>query len=169
MHQTLFTEPSGQEIVATRMFDAPRQAVWDAHTKPEQVTEWLLGPNGWEMPHAEIDLRPDGQWSYLWSKPEGEFEMHGEFREIAPPERIVNTQFIGADAEASLVTLALTEHAGRTTLTLRAEYPSEAARDAAIAAGVEAGWAQSYERLDHYLHDITATPQSPVEKQSEAT
>lgn len=150
-HQTLFSEPSGQEIVATRMFDAPRKLVWDAHTLPEQVSQWLLGPDGWEMQTSEIDLRPQGAWRFVWNGRQEALEMHGEYREVVPPERIVNTQFMGTEAEPSINTLTLTEHAGRTTLTLRAEFPSESARNAAIATGMEAGWAESYERLDRYL------------------
>ena len=43
-----------REIVMTRVFDAPRRLVWDAHTKPELVKRWLLGPPGWSMPVQEL-------------------------------------------------------------------------------------------------------------------
>ena len=55
---TEFTTPSDCEVKAVRWFDAPRQLVWDAFTKPEHVSRWLLGPDGWTMPICEIDLRP---------------------------------------------------------------------------------------------------------------
>ncbi len=51
------TTPSDREIVMTRVFNAPRRLVFDAHTKPELVKRWLLGPPGWSMPVCEIDLR----------------------------------------------------------------------------------------------------------------
>jgi uncharacterized protein YndB with AHSA1/START domain len=51
-----------REIVATRIFAAPRKLVWDAYTKPEHIPNWLLGPEGWTMPVCEVDLRPGGTW-----------------------------------------------------------------------------------------------------------
>ena len=55
---TTFTTPSDREIAMTRVFEASRSLVWDAHTNPEHVTQWMLGPEGWTMPVCEIDLRP---------------------------------------------------------------------------------------------------------------
>ncbi|MGH9367901.1 MAG: SRPBCC domain-containing protein, partial [Thermoanaerobaculia bacterium] len=60
------TAPTEREIVMTRVFDAPRELVFDAHTKPELVKRWLLGPDGWSMPVCEIDLRVGGKYRYLW-------------------------------------------------------------------------------------------------------
>ena len=86
-HRTTFTTPSDVEIVATRVFDAPRRLVWEAHTKPEHVTQWLLGPEGWTMPICEMDVRPGGKWRWGWQKGDGgeTMEMTGEFREVVPP------------------------------------------------------------------------------------
>ena len=65
---TAYSTPSDREVRATRIFDAPRTLVWDAHTKPEHVSQWMLGPEGWTMPVCEIDLRPGGEWHYVWRK-----------------------------------------------------------------------------------------------------
>ena len=58
------TLPPNREIRITRSFDAPRELVWDALTKPAPVRRWLLGPPGWEMPVSEIDLRVGGKYRY---------------------------------------------------------------------------------------------------------
>ena len=58
------TLPSDREVRVVRSFDAPRQLVWDAHTRPELVTRWMLGPPGWTMPVCEMDLRAGGK--YRW-------------------------------------------------------------------------------------------------------
>jgi uncharacterized protein YndB with AHSA1/START domain len=46
------------------VFNAPRELVWDCHTKPELVKRWMLGPPGWSMPVCEIDLRVGGAYRY---------------------------------------------------------------------------------------------------------
>src|SRR5256885_321275 len=55
------TTPGERDLVMTRSFDASRMLVFDAHTKPELVRRWLLGPPGWSMPVCEIDLWFDGK------------------------------------------------------------------------------------------------------------
>ena len=61
-HRTGNQTPSDREIMMTRVFDAPRELVFDALTKPELVKRWLLGPDGWSMPVCEIDLRVGGAY-----------------------------------------------------------------------------------------------------------
>jgi uncharacterized protein YndB with AHSA1/START domain len=149
---TTFTTPSDVEIVATRVFDAPRRLVWEAFTNPEHVPNWLLGPEGWTMPVCEIDLRPGGAWHYVWRKNDGtEMEMRGEFREVAPPERVVNTEAWGGDWAETLNTLVLTEEDGRTLTVSTVLYPSKEARDRALTTGMKDGWSRSYDLLDEYL------------------
>ena len=150
---TEFTTPSDREVVARRTFDAPRQLVWDAHTRPEHVRRWLLGPDGWSMPVCEIDLRPGGTWHYVWrNDADGrEFGMRGTYREVVAPSRIVNTESWGDDWPESLVTTEFEERDGRTTLTCTVVYPTKEARDAALATGMTGGWSKSYDRLVDYL------------------
>jgi uncharacterized protein YndB with AHSA1/START domain len=155
-HTLKVTTPTDREIVLTRTFDAPRRLVFDAFTKPELVQRWLLGPPGWSMPVCEIDLRVGGSYYYLWRNTDGsEMGLRGVFREIVPPERLVNTQNFefGCDAqsEESLVTAVLTEQEGRTTLTSTMLMSSKEARDALIASGMEHGAAASYDRLEGVL------------------
>ena len=84
--------------------------------------------------------------------------MSGVYREVVPPERMVRTESfqMGCDSQTGeqLVTLVLTEHAGRTALTLTLLYPSKEARDGAIASGMEHGVAASYDRLAELLPSL---------------
>jgi len=68
---TTFSTPSDREIMSTRVFDAPRRLVWEAWTNPKHVPQWLLGPAGWTMPVCEIDLRPGGEWHFVWRRSDG--------------------------------------------------------------------------------------------------
>ena len=87
------TTPSDREIAMTRVFEVPRQLVFEAITQPELVSQWLLGPPGWSMPVCEIDLRVGGKYRYVWRHQNGkEMASGGEFREIVPPARLVATE-----------------------------------------------------------------------------
>jgi uncharacterized protein YndB with AHSA1/START domain len=149
---TTITTPSDREVVITRVFEAPRELVFDAHTKPEHLRQWLLGPEGWTMPVCDVDLRPGGEWRFTWRKDDGtEMSMGGVYKEVTPPERIVNSESWGGDWPETLNTVVLTEEDGRTTLTLTILYPSKDARDAAIATGMKDGVSVSYDRLASML------------------
>ena len=153
--ETTLTTPSGREVAMTRVFDAPRELVFEAWTSPDHVPHWLLGPEGWEMPICEIDLRPGGSWRYVWRKADGtEMEMDGDFNEVAPPERIVNTERWGGDWPETVNTVTFAEEDGRTTVTITVLYPSQEARDAAIDTGMVDGANESFARLDERLRSL---------------
>ena len=149
---TTYTTPSDQEIVVTRVVDAPRRLVFEAHTNPAHVPHWMLGPEGWTMPVCEIDLRPGGGWHFVWRRSDGtEMEMRGVYREIVPPERVICTESWGGDWPETLNTLLLAEEGGKTTITQRVLYPSKEAREAALKTGMTEGMSVSYDRLAEYL------------------
>jgi len=142
------TTPSDREITLTRVFDAPRRLVFEAWTRTEHVPHWY-GCASMKMLVCEIDLRPGGAWRYVLSQPEGgEFGMHGVYREVAAPDRLVYTEVFEAfpDHEA-LVTMILEEQDGKTKMTATSLYESVEVRDAVIASGMESGAAESLNRL----------------------
>lgn len=152
---TTFTTPSDREVVMTRVVDAPRRLVFEAWTSPEHVPHWMLGPDGWTMPVCEIDLRPGGEWHFVWRRPDGtEMEMRGVYREVAPPERLVSTESWGGDWPETLNTLILSEVEGKSTITSTILYPSKEARDAALETGMKEGASQSFDRLDEHLRTM---------------
>jgi uncharacterized protein YndB with AHSA1/START domain len=153
--ETTITTPSDREVALRRVFDAPRDLVWEAWTDPKHVPNWLLGPEGWTMPVCEIDLRPGGAWHFVWRRSDGtEMEMRGEYREVFRPERIVNTESWGGDWPETLNTIDFTEENGKTTVTITLLYPSQEARDAATATGMADGASRSFALLDDYLMTI---------------
>ena len=154
----IVTTPTDREIVMTRVFDAPRNLVFDALTKPELVKRWLWGPDGWTMPVCEIDLRVGGKYRYVWRHADGrEMGMGGVYREIVPPERVVSTELFDEDWTGGEVlgTLVLREQGGKTTLTQTLLYPSQEVRDNVLKSGMERGVAASYDRLDDVFLTIT--------------
>jgi len=153
--------PSGErEIIMTREFHAPRGMVFDTLTKPEFVRRWLLGPEGWTMPICEIDLRVGGTYRYVWRNEAKGLDMglHGVYREIVPPEKIVHTERFDQPWHPGecLVTSILTEHKGRTTLTSTLLYDSRETRDMVLKSGMERGVIASYDRLESILAELAA-------------
>jgi len=155
-HAQVKITPSGdRDLVMTRDFAAPRKLVYDAHTKPELVRQWLLGPPGWTMPVCDMDVRVGGRYRWEWRKETDgtTMGMGGAYREVKAPERLVSTEKFD-DAwypGESLNTLVLVEKGGRTTLTQTMRYESREAREAVIKSGMEQGVAASYDRLDDVL------------------
>jgi uncharacterized protein YndB with AHSA1/START domain len=145
------TTPSDLEIRLTRLFDAPRALVFEAMHTPEHVKQWWgCLAQGYSVPVCEIDLRPGGAWRFVNRLPNGkEVAFHGVYREIARPERVVNTEIFEEypDVE-SLVTTLLTEESGKTRLTVTARYPSAEVRDIVLKSGMDRGAALSYDHLE---------------------
>jgi predicted enzyme related to lactoylglutathione lyase/uncharacterized protein YndB with AHSA1/START domain len=143
-----------REVVFTRVFEAPRQLVFDAMTRPELLKRWLTGPPGWSMTVCEVDLKVGGKYRWVWRGPDGtEMGMGGVHREIVPPERIVCTQLFDEDwtGGEAIGTLVLTESDGKTMLANTVRYASREARDAVLKTPMEQGMAMSYDRLAELL------------------
>src|SRR5512141_1584118 len=104
--RTVLSLPSDREILITRVFDAPRELVFRAHTDPDLIPLWW-GPRSTMTIVEKMDLRAGGAYRFLHRGPDGsEYSFYGEFREIVPPERIVQTsEFDGAPGQIVLETI----------------------------------------------------------------
>jgi uncharacterized protein YndB with AHSA1/START domain len=148
------TARSDREIVMTRVFDAPRNLVFDAYTKPELLKRWLGVFGGYSMPVCEVDLRVGGTYRFVWRGPDGaEMGVRGVYREVVRPERLVHTEKFDEAwyPGESLITTVLAEQGGKTTLTVTMRYESREARDAVLKSPMESGVAQSYDKLAELL------------------
>ena len=144
------------ELVISRTFDAPVEMVFDAHTKPEIVRQWLLGPEGWTMPVCEIDLRVGGNYRYMWKKEKtgDAMGMGGEFMEVAIPNKYVATEkfdksWYPGDAVS---TTTFEDRNGRTAFQNVMKYDSREAREAVLASPMEEGLSVGYDRLENLLN-----------------
>lgn len=149
--------PSDTEIVITRDFNAPRALVFAAMTRPEHVRRWY-GLRGSTMPVCEIDLRLGGPWRFVLRDPETGREdgFSGEYREIAPPERLVFTErYEPVPGSDHVVTATFTEQDGKTTLRVHLQYASVEQRDGHLLSGMEAGMQETYRRLDELFQELS--------------
>jgi uncharacterized protein YndB with AHSA1/START domain len=148
--------PKDTEILITRAFDAPKHFVYKAYTTPELVKRWWSADMG-QMTVAEIDLRVGGGWRYVMIAHSGfEAAFHGEYREIAPNERIVCTEFFEGmpGAAGALVTVDFTEQDGCTTLTMLVQHDTKENRDAHINSGMESGMQKSMNFLEEVARSL---------------
>jgi uncharacterized protein YndB with AHSA1/START domain len=140
-----------REIVMTRIFDAPRDIVFEAFTKADLLKRWF-GPRGWSLMVCEVDLRIGGGFRFVLRGPDGiELGMRGVYREIVPPDRSVHLESFDDYPGESQVTAAFVEVGGKTTLTATVLYPSKEIRDIVIQTGMEHGAAESYDKLAELL------------------
>ncbi len=143
--------PSDREVRLTRVFNAPRELVFDAFSKPELMKRWF-GPRGYSLVTCEIDLRVGGGFRFVLRGPDGkDMGMRGVYREIVRPERSVHVESFDDFPGESQVTAVFTEQDGKTTLTATVLYPSQEVRDAVLQSGMEHGAAESYDRLAELL------------------
>jgi uncharacterized protein YndB with AHSA1/START domain len=143
------TLPADDQILITREFDAPRELVFKAWTTPELVARWWAGERG-KVTSIDIDLRVGGTWRYVMEATAGfEVAFHGEYHEIVPSERLVNTEvFEGMPDAAALDTMTLTEEDGRTQLHMLVQHTCKEHRDAHINSGMEDGMQEAMDALE---------------------
>ncbi|HEX6228509.1 MAG TPA: SRPBCC domain-containing protein [Solirubrobacterales bacterium] len=133
-----------------RVLDAPRSEVFVACTNPGELAKWW-GPRGFTVPNVELDLSVGGSYRIAMQPPEGEvFHLHGEFREVDPPGRLVYTfawEPPDPDDRETVVTMTFGELGEATELVVFQEgFATEARR-----ALHEQGWEDSLDRLEELI------------------
>ena len=153
------TLPSDREIAFTRVFDAPRQLVFDAWTKPELIKRWLGARAGWTFAVCTVDLKVGGKYRWVWRGPGGvEMGMGGTYREIIVPERVVMTEAFDQSwyPGEALTTLTLVERVGKTAATTTIRYESKAARDGVLKSPAQEGFGEGLDKLAEVLAAMQA-------------
>ena len=93
MSKMTLTTEGDRHVIVTRHFNASPEAVYRAHTEPELIQKWLLGPEGWTMPVCINEARPGGRFRYEWSNGKGgHFYITGELVELEPNRKIVHIE-----------------------------------------------------------------------------
>lgn len=145
-----------REIVITRVFDAPRERVWEAWTNPQHVVNWW-GPNGFTTTIEEMDVRPGGVWKHVMHGPDGtDYPDSCVFMEVARPGRIVFTNE-GGEGISFVSTWTFEALGDQTRVTIRLVFPTGADRDRVVRDynAIEGGQ-QTLGRLDTYLATLPA-------------
>ena len=147
------TTPTDRTIHIEREFDAPRDLVFATFTNPDLIPEWW-GPRGTTTEVVEMDVRTGGNWRFLTQDSGGsETAFRGTYREVTPPERIVQTfEWEGMPGYVSLETATFEELADdRTKVTTVSIFYTTEERDGMLGSGMEGGMNETYQRLDEVL------------------
>ncbi len=147
------TMPSDREITMTRIFNAPRELVFKAYTDPNLIPQWW-GLRSHTTTVDKMDVRPGGLWRFVEHDAEGnENGFKGEYREILPPERLVNTfEWDGMPDHISVDSATFEElPGGKTKLTVTSRFTSVEDRDGMLASGMERGANETWDRLAELL------------------
>jgi uncharacterized protein YndB with AHSA1/START domain len=145
------TTPSDREVRVERIFDAPRERVWQAYTEPDQVAQWWGRGNPVTIERLEAER--GGHWRFVEHGPDGDHGFEGRFREVTPYDRMVQT--FEWDGMPGYVTINVAEFVdlgdGRTKVVTTAQFFTPEERDGMLESGMTTGMAQSYQALDRLL------------------
>ena len=141
-------------VVVTRRFAAPPEKVFRAHTEPQLMQKWLLGPEGWTMPVCINEARPGGRIRCEWTDGKGgDFYLTGEYIAVEPYSRTVHVERMhlpDPTPDNHVETLFEPDGDG-TLLTLRMTLPDAETRAAMLATGMEEGMEASYARMESMM------------------
>ena len=162
------TVSGGQEFTISREYDAPISLIFKMFSEAEHLAKWW-GPKGMAMKVVQLDFRPGDTFHYSMTTPDG-MEMWGLFvyHDIEKPSRIVFVNSF-SDKDANIIrapfhaswplevknTLTLSEHNGKTTLTLKGG-PINATEDECKLftdnfPSMQQGFKGTFDQLEEYL------------------
>jgi uncharacterized protein YndB with AHSA1/START domain len=144
--------PSDREIRIERYFDAPRDLVFQAFTAPELIPEWW-GPRGTTTVVDTMQVEAGGSWRVVIADEDGgENAFRGTYREVSPPERIVQTfEWEGMPGHVAIETVTFEDLGDRTKITNVSLFHTTEERDGMLSSGMESGMNETYARLDELL------------------
>ena len=145
------TTPTDRTIHVERIFNAPRDRVWKAMTDPKLVAQWWGRGN--KLVIEKLEVERGGHWRFVEHAPEGVNGFEGRYREVTPPERVVQTfEWDGMPGHVIIETMVLEDLGdGRTRLINDSLFHTTEERDGMLQSGMEGGMNESYAALDKVL------------------
>lgn len=155
------SDTTDREIFLCRDFNAPRELVFDAWTRPEHIVQWW-GPNGFTNTNQEMEVRVGGIWRVIMHGPDGtDYPNKVQYQEVVRPERLVylHSDDVEQGGIHFRVSVTFAELAGKTRLTMRMVFDSKAERDQVVDEfGAIEGADQCMARLADYLPTMASQP-----------
>ena len=145
------TTPTDREIRIERTFNAPRERVWQAMTDPKLIAQWWGRGN--KLVVERFEPQRGGHWRFVEHAPDGVNGFEGRFREVTPPERVVQTfEWDGMPGYVIVETATLEDLGdGRTRFVMTSLFHTTEERDGFLQSGMEGGLNESYAALDRVL------------------
>ncbi len=151
-HTRIIAERGKQEVIITRVFEAPRNLVFKAYTDRNLIPQWW-GPKRFTTAVDKMDIRPGGLWRFVQRDAAGnEYAFHGVYHEVRSPELIVDTfEFEGTQGHVSLETCTFEDLGSKTKVTTRSVFQTVEDRDGMLREGMEEGVFETMDRLAELL------------------
>ncbi len=149
----IVAERGKQEVIVTRIYDAPKNLLFKAHTDPGLIPQWW-GPERFTTTIDKMEAKPGGQWRFVQRDKSGTYAFHGVYHEISP-DRIVGTfEFEGMPGHVSLDSVTFEEIGGKTKLVEKTVFQSVEDRDGMMKEGMEEGVYASMDRLTDLVEKL---------------
>ena len=151
MSKLTLTTEGDRHIVVTRRFAATPEMVYRAHTEPQLLQQWLLGPDGWTMPVCINEAKPGGKIRYEWANGSGaSFYLTGEYVDLKPFSMIkhVERMHLPDATPDNHVETRFDKDGDGTLMTMRMTLPDEATRTMMLQSNMDKGMETSYARLE---------------------
>jgi uncharacterized protein YndB with AHSA1/START domain len=148
------TTPTDREVRIERVFDAPVERVWQAFTDPTLVAQWWGRGNKLVIERMEVER--GGHWRFVEHTSDGVDGFEGRYREVTPPERLVQTfEWDGMPGYVVVDSNVFEDLGdGRTKVVTTSLFHTTEERDGMLESGMEQGLNQSYAALDKLLASL---------------
>lgn len=164
MSEKMKVETTERELIFTRVFDAPRELVFETFSSCEHLRNWW-GPRQWPVSSCDMDFREGGRWNYCMKGPDGTLACGlAIYEEIVKPNKIVYTDYftspegdISEDMPSGLVTYEFADQGERTIVSGRTLYPEASDLQTVLEMGVIEGMTETLDRLDEHLEQVKQT------------
>jgi uncharacterized protein YndB with AHSA1/START domain len=142
-------------VALTRVFDAPRNRVFECWTRAEHLQHWF-GPNGFKIHSCETDPRPGGVFKLCMRAPDGkDYWVRGTYRAVTVPSHLIidcaAEDHKGVEQLQEVIDVTFTDSGGKTTVAVNAVARGPSDEAAAMLKGMDKGWAQTVDRLGTHL------------------
>lgn len=143
---------SDRELAVTRLFDAPAHMVFKAWSDPSLFRRWWVPAGfGINLVGCEMDVRTGGTYRLEFAAGDQTMAFHGKYLDVVPNHKIVWTNDEG-EGDGQVTTVTFEDRGGKTLVTYRDSFASEAALEEAMN-GAAKGLPQQLEQLAELLAD----------------
>lgn len=141
-----------RELTISRLFNAPRELVWEVWTNPEHIKNWW-GPNGFSNTIFKMDVKPEGEWDFIMHGPDGtDYKNKSIYKEIRKPEKIVFEHVSGPKFTA---TITFEKKENKTLLTWNMLFQTKEEFEQVVKTfKADEGLKQNIEKLDAYMGSL---------------
>lgn len=147
----------GNQLIHTRLLNAPRELVWEVWTNPEHLKEWW-GPNGFTITNNSMLVSKGGSWKFIMHGFGKDYDNIVQYTEVIKPSSLTYKHGNENDTISFTVHVTFEESDDKTILTMRSIFASEEIIEK-LNREVNAieGGKQTLNRLEKYVEELNTS------------